>query len=117
MLGLGLGSALFRNYQNECGTTDIKENRLSIMNRNALTCNTTITPIRALRSTSRKTMPFLLSRKDFSDLIHVPDYKDHPKVKKFDQEYLSKWNKSQFEDLYPGIHFCVSQKKKKNSQK
>jgi len=49
------------------------------------------------------------------DLIHVPDYKDHPKIKKFEEEYLSKWNKPQFEDLYPGTHFCVFQKKKMQS--
>jgi len=49
------------------------------------------------------------------DLIHVPDYKDHPKIKKYEEEYLSKWNKPQFEELYPGTHFCVFQKKKMQS--
>jgi len=47
------------------------------------------------------------------DLIHVPNYQEHPKIKQFEKQYLSKGNNDQFEKLYPNVQYCVFQKQKK----
>ena len=51
------------------------------------------------------------------DLIHVPNYQDHPKIKQFEEQYLARGNNQQFEKLYPNVQYCVFQKQKQKQNK